>query len=81
MDPSHPPFPQIERNGRSLYLSMFSYPPNWSTPPPDRRKWGLVLQLEAGDYTVCSGGTERRCTRVDLRPGAVERVDGRGSAS
>lgn len=70
-----PPFPLIERHGRAISVTMLKYPPDWTSPPRDRRPWGLVLQLEAGPYAVCADRHSMRCERVQLAPGAVERVN------
>jgi hypothetical protein len=69
-----PPFPMIQRYGRAVSVSMLRYPLNWTSPPRDRRPWGMVLELEAGDYSICSDRHSSRCARVQLAPGAVERV-------
>jgi len=72
---SKPPFPMIERHGRAVSVSMLRYPINWTGPSRDWRPWGLALQLEAGDYAICTDRQSRRCARVQLAPDAVERVD------
>jgi hypothetical protein len=71
-----PPFAWITHDGVTHSLASLRYPANWTGLPRGVRPWGMALEIEAGEYTIC-GDAKDRCVRKVLAPGAVERVNGR----
>lgn len=72
------PLPWLRHGGSVFGISLLQYPFNWESTPRDWRPWGMAIELEAGEYTIC-GDREMsaRCVRKLISPGTIERVDAR----
>jgi hypothetical protein len=71
-----PPYPWLVRDGVAMPLVALGYPPNWTSAPRDVRPWGMSIDIEPGQYAICSDAVMTRCASRYLAAGAIERVNG-----